>query len=153
MLSSMLQVGSTTTAATSSSQSHQQQAEEDASSKTENDSQSISTDTVAQATPQKLVQQDDTNITVATSTVAHSSHTPLSNRSPDDVSKEELLDILTKMNKRVKALNSVRLQLQEKFTKIENDNLRLMSLLKEEILSEGDILDATNQLEVVNTGT
>jgi len=77
--------------------------------------------------------------------------TPLSSRSPEDVSKEELLEILAKMNKRVKALNGARVQLQEKCAKVEHDNFRLMSLLKEEVLTEADMIDATNQLQIQNT--
>jgi hypothetical protein len=75
------------------------------------------------------------------------------NRSLDDFTKEELLENITKMNKRLKALNTIRLQLQEKYTKVDNDYSRVLSLLKEEILSEVDIIDASNQLEVGNKGT
>lgn len=121
-----------------------------------NPSAVTSTSTVPQQIPhqQQLHQEGDTSSIVASSMGAqHSVNTTLSNRSPDDVSKEELLEILSKMSKRVKALNAVRLQLQEKYTKVDNDKSRLLSLLKEEILSEVDITDASNQAEVGNKGT
>ena len=72
--------------------------------------------------------------------------TPLSARNPDDVSKEELLEILKKMNGRVKALSQSRTQLAEKVKSIESDKDRLLALLKNEILDEGVIAEAVEKV-------
>jgi hypothetical protein len=177
MLSTILNVGSNTSASTT--QSNQEgQAEEvitdnkDLSKSSEtlvgghegNEAHDIDTSatntsvaTSTSTTPQKphqqllqLQQESEANSTMASSMGAQHS---IFNRSPDDFTKEELLEIITKMNKRLKALNTIRLQLQEKYTKVDNDYSRVLSLLKEEILSEVDIIDASNQLEVGNKGT
>ena len=72
---------------------------------------------------------------------------------PDNTGmQQQQLDILSKMNERMKALNVARLQREKKYSKVEHDNAQLMSLLKEEILTEGDLLDATHQYEANNTG-
>ena len=108
------------------------------------------------ATRQQRPQPDNTGMQRQQDSTSKSTTepvTPLSSRSADDVSKEELMDILSKMNKRMKALNVARLQLQEKYSKAEHDNARLMSLLKEEVLTEGDLMDAAHQYEANNTGT
>lgn len=72
--------------------------------------------------------------------------TPLSTRNPDDVSKEELLDILKKMNARVKALSQSRVQLSEKVKSAEEDKARLLTLLRNEILDEGVIAEASEKM-------
>ena len=71
---------------------------------------------------------------------------PLSARNPDDVSKEELLEILKKMNGWVKGLSQSRTQLAEKVKSIESDKDRLLALLKNEILDEGVITEAVEKV-------
>lgn len=56
-------------------------------------------------------------------------------KSPENISKEELLDVLQKMNKKVKALTSLRTQLADRVKAAEADKERLMNLVKDEILS------------------
>ena len=60
------------------------------------------------------------------------------NKMSDNVSKEELLDVLQKMNKKVKVLTSQRTQLAERCKAAETDKARLLTLLQEEILN-GDV--------------
>jgi len=71
---------------------------------------------------------------------------PLATRNPDDVSKEELLEILKKTNSRVKALSQSRAQLSEKVKSAEDDKARLLSLLRNEILDEGVIAEASEKM-------
>jgi len=59
-------------------------------------------------------------------------------KTPENVSKEELLDVLQKMNKKVKALTSQRTQLAERCKAAETDKSRLLNLVQEEILN-GDV--------------
>ena len=75
--------------------------------------------------------------------------TPLSTRNPDDVSKEELLDILKKMNTRVKALSQSRVQLSKKVKSAEEDKARLLTLLRNKILNEGVIAEASKKMNKV----
>ena len=70
----------------------------------------------------------------------------LANRSPDNVSKEELLEILKKMNTRVKALSQSRVQLSDKVKSVENEKARLLNLLKTEILDEMVLADAAEKV-------
>ncbi|KAL3816306.1 hypothetical protein ACHAXA_011067 [Cyclostephanos tholiformis] len=72
--------------------------------------------------------------------------TPLATRNPDDVSKEELLEILKKMNSRVKALSQSRVQLAEKIKSVEEDKARLLALIRNEILDESVIAEATEKM-------
>ena len=67
---------------------------------------------------------------------------PLSTRDPDSVSKEELMAILQKMNKRVKALSTLRATLIERVKDTETDKNRLLKLVKTEILTEADLEEA-----------
>ena len=71
----------------------------------------------------------------------------LANRSPDNVSKEELLEILKKMNTRVKALSQSRVQLSDKVKSVENEKARLLNLLKTEILDEMVLEDAAEKVK------
>lgn len=82
----------------------------------------------------------------ATPSSPSSKKNPLSARNPDDVSKEELLEILKKMNGRVKVLSQSRTQLAEKVKSIESDKDRLLALLKNEILDEGVIAEAIEKV-------
>jgi hypothetical protein len=169
MLSTILNVGSNTSASTMQSD-QQNQAEEvittankelSKSSETlvggnegnvAHDTNILDSSTTPQQPHQQQVEQEsEPNSTMASS--MGSQQNSIFNRSPDDFTKEELFEIISKMNKRLKALNTIRLQLQEKYTKVDNDYSRILSLLKEEILSEVDIIDASNQLEVGNKGT
>jgi hypothetical protein len=59
-------------------------------------------------------------------------------KTPDNVSKEELLDVLQKMNRKVKALTSQRTQLAERCKAAETDRTRLLTLIQDEILN-GDV--------------
>ena len=61
-----------------------------------------------------------------------------------DVSKEELLEILQKLNKKVKALSIIRQQLTERCETAEKDKERLKSLVVEEILNGAVDLQAEN---------
>jgi len=70
---------------------------------------------------------------------------PLSTRDPKDFSKEEYMVILQKMNKRVKSLSSLRESLIQRVKAAENDKNRLMTLVKEEILTETDLAEATQR--------
>ena len=97
-------------------------------------------DAVAPSTPSK-----DTS-SANPSTPAPVGTTPLSARSPDDVSKEELLEILKKMNTRVKALSQSRVQLSEKVKQSEKDKARLLAFVKNEILDEDVIAEATEKV-------
>lgn len=63
----------------------------------------------------------------------------LASRDPSSVSKEELIEILQKMNKRVKALAAVKMQLVERVKAVEDDKSRLVDLVKNEILSNVDL--------------
>ena len=67
----------------------------------------------------------------------------LASRSPEDVSKEELLEILQKMNKRVKALSSLRVTLTDRVKASESDRTRIIAFIKQEILSPADLKDAS----------
>lgn len=73
----------------------------------------------------------------------------LSTRSPNDVSKEELLEILKKMNTRVKALSQSRIQLADKVQAAERDKARLLALVKGEIVGEADYEEAKDRLETL----
>ena len=74
--------------------------------------------------------------------------TDIASKSPDNVSKEELLDVLQKMNKKVKALTSQRTQLAERCKAAESDKLRLLTLVREEILNDDvNIEDGVDQIE------
>jgi len=53
----------------------------------------------------------------------------------DNVSKEDLLEILQKMNRKVKALSTIRQQLTEKVEAAESDKARLKALVVDEILN------------------
>ena len=55
-------------------------------------------------------------------------------KSPENISKEELLDVLQKMNKKVKALTALRTQLADRVKSAEVDKERLMKLMTDEIL-------------------
>jgi len=68
---------------------------------------------------------------------------PLSARDPGSLSKEKVLNILQKMNNRVKNLSTLRETLIERVKTSENDRSRLMSLLKNEILTEADLKEAS----------
>ena len=74
----------------------------------------------------------------------------LASRDPDSVSKEELLDILQKMNKRVKALSALRATLIERVKVAEGDKNRLLTLMKNEVLSNVDLEDASKRAEAKN---
>jgi len=63
----------------------------------------------------------------------------LASRDPSSVSKEELIEILQKMNQRVKALAAVKMQLVERVKAVEDDKSRLVDLVKNEILSNVDL--------------
>jgi chromosome segregation ATPase len=63
----------------------------------------------------------------------------LASRDPNSVSKEELIEILQKMNKRVKALAAVKIQLIDRVKVVENEKSRLVDLVKNEILSNVDL--------------
>ena len=65
----------------------------------------------------------------------------LTSKSPDNVSKEELLDVLQKMNKKVKALSALRLTLTERVQVAETDKERLLNLVKHEILNDNVAID------------
>ena len=67
----------------------------------------------------------------------------ISSRSPEEVSKEELLDILQKMNKRVKALSALRITLTDRVKSSEKDRSRLVEFLKDEVLTPADIEEAS----------
>jgi len=62
-----------------------------------------------------------------------------------DPSKEELMIILQKMSKKVKVLSTLRLTLIERVKTAEKDKGRLMSLVKDEILTEADLEDAARR--------
>jgi hypothetical protein len=79
-------------------------------------------------------------------TSSSTTKTPLSTRNPNDVSKEELLEILKKMNSRVKALSQSRIQLAEKVKSAEEDKARLLALLRNEILDESVIAEASEKV-------
>jgi len=66
----------------------------------------------------------------------------LSSRNPEDISKDELMEILSKMNKRVKQLNIMKLQLTEKLEKSLEDKEKIKNLIVNEILTEIDIEEA-----------
>lgn len=85
--------------------------------------------------------------TDATTTPTAKATPLLSTRSPDDVSKEELMEVLKKMNTRVKALSTSRAQLTEKVQKAERDKLRLINLVKNEIVGEADYNEAFQKME------
>jgi hypothetical protein len=53
----------------------------------------------------------------------------------DNASKEDLMDILQKMNKKVKALSTLRLQLTERAETAESEKARFAALLQDEILN------------------
>ena len=55
-------------------------------------------------------------------------------KSPENITKEELLDVLQKMNKKVKALTALRTQLADRVKAAEVDKERLMKLMTDEIL-------------------
>ena len=97
-------------------------------------------DSTAPTTPSKNTPSDNT-----TTTPTKQATTPLAQRTPDDVSKEELLEILKKMNTRVKALSQSRIQLSEKVKQTEKDKARLLALVKNEILDENVIAEATEK--------
>lgn len=63
----------------------------------------------------------------------------LASRDPSSVSKEELIEILQKMNKRVKALAAVKMQLVDRVKTVEDDKSRLVELVKSEILNNVDL--------------
>jgi len=72
-------------------------------------------------------------------------------KSPDNVSREELLEVLQKMNKKVKALTGLRTQLADRVKSAESDKKRLFDLVTEEILGGAvdikDNEDQVNQLQ------
>jgi hypothetical protein len=63
----------------------------------------------------------------------------LASRDPSSVSKEELIEILQKMNKRVKALAAVKMQLVDRVKTAEDYKSRLVELVKNEILNNVDL--------------
>mmetsp|Transcript_13213 Transcript_13213/g.18899 ORF Transcript_13213/g.18899 Transcript_13213/m.18899 type:complete len:206 (+) Transcript_13213:809-1426(+) len=69
----------------------------------------------------------------------------LSNKEPKDVSKEDLMDVLQKMSKGVKALQALRANLLERVNLAEKDKSRLMDIFKTEVLSEADLEDASQK--------
>ena len=75
----------------------------------------------------------------------------LSSRTPEEVSKEELLDILQKMNKRVKALSALRVTLTERVKSSEKDRSRLLDFVKEEVLTRADVEEASVAAAEKNT--
>ena len=76
--------------------------------------------------------------------------TPLASRNPDSVSKEELLEILHKMNKKVKALSQLRAALTDRVKSAEGDKARLLEMMKKEILTEVDLVEAAQKAAVQN---
>lgn len=99
-------------------------------------------------TPFETMAESTPNDNTSTNNNNHAKSTPLlSSRSPDEVSKEELLEILKKMNARVKALSQSRTQLAEKVKLAERDKTRLISLVKNEIVGEADYLEAMQKIE------
>eukprot|EP00978_Attheya_sp_CCMP212_P000888 scaffold1905_cov48-Attheya_sp.AAC.4 len=99
----------------------------------------------AETTPKKAPEPTPSTPQTATNATASAS-TPLAARKPEDVSKEELLDILQKMNKRVKGLTMIRTQLTERVTKAEADRGELVKFFREEVVSPQDLEDATNSI-------
>eukprot|EP00970_Alexandrium_tamarense_P010010 scaffold1990_cov196-Alexandrium_tamarense.AAC.9 len=95
------------------------------------------------ATPAPTTPTKQSNNTTTTSTPL------LSTRSPNDVSKEELLEILKKMNTRVKTLSQSRIQLADKVQTAERDKARLLALVKGEIVGEADYEEAKDRLETM----
>ena len=72
-------------------------------------------------------------------------------KTPENISKEELLDVLQKMNKKMKTFSAQRTQLAERLKATEGEKDRLLKLVKDEILS-GDVEltkdgDTVQQLE------
>eukprot|EP00985_Skeletonema_marinoi_P002251 scaffold910_cov111-Skeletonema_marinoi.AAC.3 len=111
------------------------------------------TTTTEQPSPQQLPPTTPTRPTETTTTTTNPSTpktnpitTPLSARSPEDVSKEELLEILKKMNTRVKSLSQSRLQLAEKVKQSDTERERLVQLLRREVLDEVDYEEARKKM-------
>jgi len=74
--------------------------------------------------------------TASTEAVAPATPAPnLSQLKSDNVSKEDLLEILPKMNRKVKALTTLRQQLTDKVESAESEKARLKALLVDEILN------------------
>ena len=87
------------------------------------------------------------DVTVASSVATPVKETPpvaaaLATKSPDNVTKEELLDVLQKMNKKVKALSALRTSLTDRVKVAETDRERLVALVKHEILNDNVPIDA-----------
>ena len=74
----------------------------------------------------------------------------LASRDPDSVSKEELMEILQKMNKRVKSLAALRGQLMDRVKSAESDKSRLLTILTKEVLTDVDLEEASQQAAELN---
>ena len=92
-------------------------------------------------------QKDGLVLNTATATAS----TSLANRDLDSVSKEELLEILSKMNKKVKTLAQLRAALTDRVKAAESDKARLMDIMKKEVLNEMDLEEAA-QKAATSTG-
>ena len=110
------------------------------------------TDEVAVAAPNENgtaeIAHDNKNANVNAN--ANTAKSNLASKDPDDVSREELLTILKQMNKKVKTLSSLRVQLIERVKLAESDKSRLMAIVKEEILTEVDLDEATQKAAIMN---
>ena len=74
----------------------------------------------------------------------------MASKDPNNVSREELLTILEEMNRKVKTLSSLRVQLIERVKLAESDKSRLMAIVKEEILTEVDLDEAAQKAAIMN---
>ena len=81
------------------------------------------------------------------------STTSLANRDLESVSKEELLEILSKMNKKVKALAQLRAALTDRVKAAESDKERLMDIMKKEVLNDMDLEEAAQKAASSSSNT
>jgi len=64
-----------------------------------------------------------------------------------DYSRDELLEVLAKMNTRTKKINAARLADRNKLVQTEEQHSQLLTLMKEEILMGTDLEDVTRDIE------
>jgi len=65
----------------------------------------------------------------------------------EEISKEDLIGLVSKMNKRVKTINAALVTLSDRLQTVENEKVRLTNLIENEILNHQDIEEAESVLK------
>mmetsp|Transcript_3213 Transcript_3213/g.5047 ORF Transcript_3213/g.5047 Transcript_3213/m.5047 type:complete len:1807 (-) Transcript_3213:521-5941(-) len=76
--------------------------------------------------------------------------TPMKAFNPQTSTKEEVLAVLGRLNKKYKQINTERMALQKRADKAERDHSRLLHFVKNEVLSEQDVDEAKSKINGSN---